>query len=208
MGLFSGICSVVASVCSAVGSAVGGLATGLAKLNPYLAAISTIVQVVGTLLGVLNKGENMDEMGQKAMQTDKKPEDFDAYSDYIDHLRNDVVLDKKEFEELSDIEKMGRSILGTAITIKGVEEKKGFDIPLAAWVVMAKMGMNEKNGSEIDTVLEAFKGNYDNLSKYTEGELNAKKEIEVRDDLYEVYKEIEPNASDKEIKEKVLNMGG
>lgn len=208
MGLLSGFVSFVSSAVELVGKTVGALATGLSKLGPIFSAVSTIVQIIGVMLDVLKPNEKMDELGAKAMQTDKKPEDFDKYSDYIEHLRNDIALDKKQFEKESPSDKLSRQIIGTAITIKGIDEEKGFDIPINAWVVMAKMGFEGKSSVEINAVLDAFKGDYDSLSKYTEGELSAKKEVEVSNTLCDLYKELEPNVSDKEIESKVMRMGG
>jgi len=212
MGFLSSVGSCISSACSvissAVSGAVGALATGLAKLESGLGAVSAIVQVIGLALGIIKPKEDVEELGAKAMQTDKKPEDFDQYSDYIDHLRNDIKLDKEKFENATDTEKLARTAVGTSIVIKGVEESKGFDIPLKAWVAMATMGLEGKSGAEVGAIIDAFKGDFTTLSEYTKGELSVKKDMETSETLVSLYKELEPNVSDKDIEAKVMSMGG
>ena len=215
MGFWSSVGSFVSSVGSAISSAVSSIGNALASsatklLNvagKYLEPISTIIQIVAVLIDVLKPDDNVEEIGAKAMQPEsKKPEDFDSNAEYIDYLKNEVTLDKEKFDKANSTEKAARTAVGASIVAKGIEEKKGFDIPLSTWVAMAKLNLTDK-AQEIDTILETFKdGKLDDFVKYTEGKLEAKKELEVGDTLVEMYKELEPNANIEDIEKKVMNM--
>ncbi|HIC77611.1 MAG TPA: hypothetical protein EYP02_00365, partial [Sulfurovum sp.] len=214
MGFFSAIGSFVSGAVSAISSAIGSIGSALASsaghflkvASPWLGAVMQVIQVVSTLLGILNSEDDIEELGAKAMEADKKPEDFDSNAEYIDYLRNDIELDREKFENATDVEKTARQAVGASIVIKGIEEKKGFDIPVTTWVAMAKLGLEDK-AEEIDKILETFKdGKLEDFVDYTEGKLEAKKEVEVGDSLVEMYQELEPSMSIEEIEDKVMNM--
>ena len=214
MGFWGSVCSFVSGAVSAIGSAIGSIGGALASsagnflkvAAPWLGAVIQVIQVVSTLLGILNSEDNIEELGAKAMEADKKPEDFDSNAEYIDYLRNDIELDREKFENATDVEKTARQAVGASIVIKGIEEKKGFDIPVTTWVAMAKLGLGDK-AEEIDKILDTFKdGKLEDFVDYTEGKLEAKKELEVGDSLVEMYQELEPSMSIEEIEDKVMNM--
>ena len=215
MGFWSSVGSAISSACSFVSSAVSSIGSALASsatkllgvAGKYLEPVSTIIQIIAVLIDVLKPDDDIEEIGAKAMQPEsKKPEDFDSNAEYIDYLKNEVTLDKEKFDKANSAEKAARTAVGASIVAKGIEEKKGFDIPLSTWVAMAKLNLTDK-AQEIDTILETFKdGKLDDFVKYTEGKLEAKKELEVGDTLVEMYKELEPNANIEDIEKKVMNM--
>jgi hypothetical protein len=214
MGFWSGLGSLISSAVSVVASAIGSIGGALASMAtnvlkvaaPWLSTVIQIIQVVGQLVGVLNPKDDPEELGAKAMEADKKPEDFDSNAEYIDYLRNDIELDREKFENATDVEKTARQAVGASIVIKGIEEKKGFEIPVTTWVAMAKLGLGDK-AEEIDKILDTFKdGKLEDFVDYTEGKLEVKKELEVGDSLVEMYQELEPSMSIEEIEDKVMNM--
>ncbi len=214
MGFWSSVGSFVSSACSVVSSAVSSIGGALASAastmlkvaGPWLGPIGQVIQVVSLLLDVLKPGDNIEEIGAKAMESDKKPEDFDSNAEYIDYLRDEVTLDKEKFEKAGDVEKIVRTAVGASVVAKGIEDKKGFDIPLEAWISMAKLELTNK-AEEVDKLLETFKdGKLEDFSKYVDGKLDIKKEGEIGDTLVEMYQELEPNSSIEEIEAKVMKM--
>ena len=95
--------------------------------------ISAIVSVVAEILGLKDEEETPEELGMKAEIAEKKPEDFESVDQYIEYLREEVSIDKKELEELSDEDRVKYLAIGTAITIKGIEEKYKMDMPVDFW---------------------------------------------------------------------------
>jgi hypothetical protein len=214
MGLLDSFCSFVSSavsvISSALGSAIGSIGDVAAKLlkvaGPWLGAVGQVVSIVATLIGVLKEGDNIEELGAKALDSDKKPEDFDSNAKYIAYLRNEVVMDREKFDRAGDMEKAVRTAVGVSVAAKGVEEKKGFDIPMEAWIAMAKLGFEEK-AKEVDTILETFKGDgLKDFADYVDGKLDEDKELQVGDTLVEMYKELDPAARPDDLENKVGNM--
>ena len=203
----SGAVSVVTSAVSSLGSALVSSTTKLLEVaGKYLGPIVQIVQAVAQMLGVVKPEDDLEELGAKAMVAEQKPEDFDSYAEYIDYLRNDVELDKDKFENASEKEKLARKAVGASIAIKGIEEEKGFDIPIDTWVSLAKLNFEDKE-KEVDAILDTFKGEgLEEFTKYTKGKLSPEKGLEVGDTLVEMYKELEPDASPEDIEKKVMNM--
>lgn len=213
MGFWSGVGDIVSGAIDVIktnlGSVAGALAgaasTFLTVAAPYLEVAVMAIQVVGVLLDVVKSDDNVEELGAKAIESDKKPEDFSSNAEYIDHLRNEVKLDQEKFENATDTEKIARTAIGATIVTKGIEEKKGFDIPLSTWVAMAKLNLQDKP-QEINTILDTFKGKLDDFVGYTEGKLDRDKELNTGSTLIDMYKELEPNAKIEDIEKKVMNM--
>lgn len=204
---FSSACSFIGSAVSALGGALASAATAfLSVAGSYLSPVVTIIGMFTNLIGLKDEKESVEEIGAKAMLSDKKPEDFESYTEYINHLREDIKLDKEKFDKATDIEKATRSAIGATILVKGIEEKKGFEIPTEAWVAMVKLGLEGKE-KEVDSLLETFKnGKLSDFANYVEGKLDAKTEAEVSGTLVEMYQKLEPNASIEAIEKRVMNM--
>ena len=215
MGWFSSACSFVGGAISSIGSAVASIGGALASsagnflkiASPYLGAVVQVIQMVATFLDVIKPEDKVDELGARAMQADKKSEDFESNAKYIEYLKNDIVLDTEKFEKAKDSEKVARTAIGMTIVAKGIEEKKGFDIPLNTWVNLAKLDLTDK-ANEIDKVLDTFKGEkIEDFNDYIEAKIELpSKEKEVGDTLVSMYKELEPNLSEAEIESKVMKM--
>jgi len=216
MGFWSSVgdfCSrAIDTVCSVASSLGSGLTTAASTLlkvaGPYLNSISTIVQFVGIFFDVISARDNPEELGAKAMQSDKQPEDFNSNAEYIDHLRNEIKLDQAKFDNPSTDDKAARTAVGISIVAKGIQETKGFDIPIEAWVALARVGLDKKsNLDEVNTILDTFKdGKLESFSDYTKGDLDAKKELEVGDRLVKMYQKLEPTLSEEKIELKVMKM--
>lgn len=213
MGLISDIGNVISSAVNVVKETIttlGPLAEKAGKMlqiaGKYLGPVAQVIRIVGVLLDILKPKDNIEEMGAKAMNADKKPSDFDSNAEYIKYLREEVQLDKEKFEKANNVEKAARTAVGASIVASAISEKKGFEIPLETWVAMAKLNLTDK-AKEVDSLLETFKdGKLEDFAKYVDGKLDIQKESKIGDDLVEMYKKLEPNASIEEIEEKVMNM--
>lgn len=203
--VFSSAVSFVSSAVSAVGSALSSAASTLLKVSGLqFGLVGTIIQAVATLIGVLKPDDKIEELGAKALESDKKPEDFDSNAEYIDYLKNEIQLDKEKFDNASKVEKIARTAIGASIAVKGIEEKKGFDIPALFWVKVAEQALKSK---EINAIIDTFKE--DKLEKfvaYSEGKLDYKDEMKTGDKLVDMYSQLEPNLSKDEIESKVMKM--
>lgn len=182
MGWFSSACSAVGSFCSSVGSAVssgfsslcggigslassvgsmlsgsvGSLATILGTLGAStLDVIIAVIIAIGNIFGVNEEEEKVEELGERAMHPDaKKPEDFDTIEAYIEHLKNDIEIDKEALEKKSPEEKAALALVGTGIIIKGIEEKTGMELSPEFLVAVGKCDMKSE---EVKAYMDSFK---------------------------------------------------
>ena len=204
---FSGVGSLISSVSSSLGGLASIAGNFLKVVSPYLGIVTNIIGVIGNLLGVKKEDENLEDIGAKAMKSDKKPENFDSYNDYIKHLRENIKLDKEEMENASKELKLARTAVGATIVSKGIEEKKGMEISVDTWVAMAKAGLDEKR-DVVNLILDTFKDKNEqkDFANYVDGKTGFKEEKIVTDKLTDIYKSLEPNASDIDIEKKVMDM--
>ena len=221
MGFWSAIGSFVGSVCSAISSAVSSLGSSLSTFatkivelaGPLLETVGKIASLVAKFLGVTEELENPLELGLRAEMSDKKPEDFDSYKDYINYIKNEVKIDEEKLKNASDIDKAKYSAIGSGILIKGIEDKKDMDIGADVFVALAKIGMEtlDKMGGArgVDAILDTFKdGKLSEFAKYVSGDLNSVKDkIMVSDKLTETFKNLNPEMDIKDIQKEVMDMG-
>lgn len=197
--------SVVSSVVSTVGKA---LVTGATKLlevaGKHLDTISNVIETIAKILNVVATDDKIDELGAKAMQSEKKPEDFDKISEYIEHLKNDIELDMNKFNDAKMEEKLARKAIGATIVSKGIEEKKNTSIPMEFWKEVVKQGMSNK---EIESTIDLFKEHKENrFSEYMNGKLDFKNEVKVGKMIIDMYRKLEPNMTIEEIEDKIMKM--
>lgn len=213
------VCSGISNVCSTIGGAffsgAGGIATlaaslimpglGLPEILLGVEIISAIVSEIAELLGLKDKEETPEELGMKAEISDKKPEDFDSIENYIEYLRNDVQVDRDKLESLSDEDKAKYAAVGTAINIKGIEEKYGIEATGEFWKTVAGL---ELTGEETKQYIESFKQNgitdMKDMSDYIRGfapESGTKPGV-VSDAIMDALKKNNPGLTEDELAEK------
>jgi len=203
---FSAVCDFVSDVASSVGSALASAATSLVNIaGSWLGSVANTIGNVAKMLGAFQKEDTPEDLGRRATLSDQKPEDFDSIEAYIDHLKSDIQVDKEKIKLEEKSDKMAYQAIGATIGMKAIEEKKGFEIPMKTWVTFAKLGMENKE-SEVNALLDNFKGDVGQLTEYAEGKLDAKKEMEVGDKMAETYKTLEPELSEAAIEKKVMEM--
>ena len=153
--LVSSACSVIGSVASKIGSEIAGAATSIANLGVSLAEkVGEAIKNVGISLGVIRPEDNLEELGEKAMLSEKTPDDFNSINEYIEHLKDDVVIDKEKFDSLSDVEKLARSSIGASITLKGINAKLDTVVSPS---FMATVAAQDLDAKEIIGTIKAYK---------------------------------------------------
>jgi len=208
IGFASSAISVVSSVVSTVGR---GLVSGATKLlevaGKHLETIANVIETIGKILNVIASDDKIDELGAKAIQSDKKPEDFEKISDYIEHLKNEVELDMEKFNNAKTEDKLARKAIGATIVSKGIEAKKETSIPMEFWKEVTKQGMNN---IEIEKTIDLFKEHKEDnkFSEYMNGKLGYKDEVKVGGMIIEMYRKLDPNMTIEEIEDKIMKMEG
>lgn len=221
----SAISTGISTVCSTIGSALFSGGTGIAALAKsfiapviglpiveILVAVETIgkiISVVAGLLGLTSEEETPEELGMKAEEAEKKPEDFDSTQEYIEYLRNEVKVDKQKLETLSQEEKVVYGAIGSAIYVKGMEEKYGMEMSGDFWATVAQMNMK---GEEVKAYIESFKAagikDMKDMSDYIKCEplADGKNPKIISDAMLGALKELNPEMSDEALEDKLLDM--
>ena len=163
MGFWSGLCSFVSGVCGAIGGAIGGAlwiaATAIAGLvgSPVFGAVVGLISLVSTVIGLTKKDEKQEELGAKASLTDKKPQDFDSYQAYIDHLSNDIKLTPEIKDRLKNDESFKNecTAMGASLQWYGLNEKMGINMDIPSLVKLVEAGV--KTPEQFQTIANTFK---------------------------------------------------
>lgn len=205
----SSVCSSISSAVSSIGSAVASVATTIASLGVELAGkVGDAIKAVAISLGILKPEENLEELGEKAMTSDKKPEDFDSINEYIDHLRDNVTIDKEKFDKLDEKELLARSSIGASITLKGINEKLDCAITPAFMAEVAKQALA---ADQIIETIKAYKEkelNTDDYGLYLNNELSIDEGDKHSDALVSAYQRLEPELTIEQIEDKVMGLKG
>ena len=211
MGFWSGLCSFVSGVCGAIGGAIGGFlgtaATAIAGLvgGPVFGAVVALISAVSTVMNLTKKDEKPEDLGAKASLTDKKPQDFDNYQAYIDHLSNDIKLTPEIKDRLKNDEsfKTECASLGASLQWYGINEKIGIDMDIPSFAKLVQAGV--QTPEQFKTIADTFKAKEVNpkISDAMEYRLPMKEKAEVMDTLKEGVDKVE---NSKEIWDKLDKM--
>lgn len=201
------VCSIISNAVSSIGAVVRDTAVSIVKLGVELAAkVGETIKAVGISLGLLKSEDNLEELGAKAMLSDKKPQEFDSINDYINHLRNEVTLDKDKFNSLNDKELLARSAIGASITLKGINEKLD---TVVTPEFMAEVAKQELTAEEIIGTVKAYKEKElktEDYGLYLNDELSITESDEHSDALVSAYQKLEPELLLEQIEDKVMGL--
>lgn len=167
MGLFSAIgsvcsavCSAVSSVCSSIGGAImGGIGSLAPVISPWLSVAVAVISVLAEIFTEKPKEEKPEELGMKAEQADKKPENFDSINDYIEYLRQEIKVDAAKLENLSEEERMKYQAVGLGLYVKNIEEKQGMKLDPAFLKVVPEMINLGYTAQDIGNLMQSMKKN-------------------------------------------------
>lgn len=215
----SAFCSGVSSICSAIGGAlfsgaggvasivtgIVGTAVGIPQIVSIIGAVGAIVSGIVEFLGMKEPEEKPEELGMKAEESERKPEEFESTEAYIAYLRKEVEIDQMKVKGLSNEERARYAAVGTGLYIKGIEEKYGIEAPGEFWRTVADLNMK---GDEVRKYIGAFKEkgieSMKDMSDYIKGRPleSGTEPREVSGAIMDGLKEIYPEMSEKELAEK------
>lgn len=156
----SAVCSAVSSVCSSIGGAImGGVGSLAPVISPWLSVAVAVISVLAEIFTEKPKEENPEELGMKAEQADKKPEDFDSINDYIEYLRQEIKVDAAKLENLSEEERMKYQAVGLGLYVKNIEEKQGMKLDPAFLEVVPEIIKLGYTAQDIGNLMQSMKKN-------------------------------------------------
>ena len=131
--------SVIAAVTNAV-STYGPLiakyaAQVLKTIGTNLPQVINTLEAIDKILGI-NAG-NAQELGAKAAKSERKPENFDSFHAYINHLKDDIILEPNDAAG-SEVETLTQQAVGASILVKGIGENldANLSLPMLGKVVL------------------------------------------------------------------------
>lgn len=216
MSLIAAFGGALSALASAIGPAlvatvdfvVTKLPVVLESASIIVNAISSVVTLIGENLNIAPPGENPEELGVKASQDGTRsirPEE--TAQEYLDYLRNDVVLDKEHYDGLSAEEKLRCEVAGDVMLAKAIEEETGVEIPGEFLMAIPKLNMQYE---AVMSLIEAFSdANISSLSKFTDYMANDMSETEavrVGDAVEKAINETSPEMSPEDIQKEILAM--
>lgn len=156
----SALCSAVSSVCSGIGGAImGGIGSLAPVISPWLPIAVAVISVLAEIFTEKPKEEKPEELGMKAEQADKKPENFDSINDYIEYLRQEIKVDAAKLENLSEEERMKYQAVGLGLYVKNIEEKQGMKLDPAFLKVVPEMINLGYTAQDIGNLMQSMKKN-------------------------------------------------
>ena len=202
-GMLTSIGSAVVSAVSSMGSAVSSFCTTvLPRIAPVLGQISEIIKVIAntvlTVLDIFKPGEDVEEMGDRALQAAEqgiKPEKFSSYDEYLEEIRN-FQLDPRKSADLSSAEKIGA---GLAVGSVGLEKK--FDAPegsLGPIWLLAASNPDYFNAERLVSIVQSGRSITD-VMRYFEGKLGPAAAVNTRDTLMGLERQRSPEKTDAAI---------
>jgi hypothetical protein len=201
MGFFSG---VIAAVTIAVAGVMKGLeVAGLALQG--LKSLAAPLLELGKELGLIEPETDVEDLGDKAIQSDLNPDDFDCYEEYLKAVE-DYKLDPEKSKLSTEEKKIQK---GIELTV-GVMIDKYQDFSMDKFINMIGHNQNfftEAKMGELAKVIKMDGQSITDILHYVDGtEKNITKIQGTVDTLFEIEKNTNPGISDKEAFKNVMEL--
>lgn len=202
MGIILGAIAAIAAAATTVTKAlaVAGLAVqGLKTIGNALVSL-------GKALGLIKNETKVEDLGDKAIQSEYNPEDFDSYAEYVKAVEEFDDLDPEKSKQISQEDKIQKGMeLAAGATIE-----KYNDFPIQEFCIAVGKNSDfftESKMGEIGKIIEADGENISSILNYVNGSEKDDLKIEsVVDTLTAIEKVVNPNISDSDALRNVLNV--
>lgn len=197
LGILTTIISAVAAVTKALGI-VGMAIQGLKAIGNALVSL-------GKALGLIKPETQVEDLGDKALQSEYNPDDFDSYADYVKAVE-DYELDPEKSKLTTEEKKIEKGLeLAT-----GVAVEKYNDLPMEDFCIAVGKNLDyftEAKLGEIGKLIVKDDQNIKNILNYINGsEKNSNRIQSTIDMLVGVEKSVSPSISDREAYGKVFDL--
>ena len=162
--LLSAAIAAISSAVSTYGPVIAKYASTVLKtIGNDLPAVIKTVEGIANLVGV--SGCEAQELGAKAARSEKKPEDFDSFNDYINHLETEVVLKPDDMAD-SDINTLSQQAVGASILLTGIGDGLNTKISLPLLCKAALVGLAPAVIIEAVKIYDRYGINSDDFGGY------------------------------------------
>ena len=196
------ILGTIAAIAAAATTVTKALAVvGLAVQG--LRVIGNVLTSLGKALGLIKPETKVEDLGDKAIQSEYNPENFDSYADYVKAVEA-YDLDPEKSKLTTEEEKIKKGMeLAAGVTIEKYQ-----DFPIEEFCVA--VGQNpefftEAKMGEIAKLMEADGQYITSILNYVNGSEKDSNKIQAAvDTLLGVEKSVNPVISDKEVYRNVM----
>ena len=193
MGFFSG---VIVAVTTAVAGVMKGLAVAGLALQGLKSLAAPLLEL-GKELGLIEPETDVEDLGDRAIQSDLNPDDFDCYEEYLKSVE-DYKLDPEKSKLSTEEKKIQK---GIELTV-GVMIDKYQEFPMGEFINMIGHNQSfftESKMGELAIVIKTDGQSISDILHYVDGtEKNSTKIQGAVDTLLEIEKNTNPGLSDKE----------
>lgn len=201
MGFFSG---VIVAVTTAVAGVMKGLAVAGLALQGLRSLAAPLLEL-GKELGLIEPETDVEDLGDKAIQSDLNPDDFDCYEEYLKAVE-DYKLDPEKSKLSTEEKKIQK---GIELTV-GVMIDKYQEFPMGEFINMIGHNQSfftESKMGELAIVIKTDGQSISDILHYVDGtEKNSTKIQGTVDTLLEIEKNTNPGLSDKEAFKNVMEL--
>ena len=201
MGFFSG---VIVAVTTAVAGVMKGLAVAGLALQGLKSLAAPLLEL-GKELGLIEPETDVEDLGDRAIQSDLNPDDFDCYEEYLKAVE-DYKLDPEKSKLSTEEKKIQK---GIELTV-GVMIDKYQEFPMGEFINMIGHNQSfftESKMGELAIVIKTDGQSISDILHYVDGtEKNSTKIQGTVDTLLEIEKNTNPGLSDKEAFKNVMEL--
>ena len=170
-----------------------------------LKSLATPLLELGKELGLIEPETDVEDLGDKAIQSDLKPDDFDCYEKYLKAVE-DYKLDPEKSKLSTEEKKIQK---GIELTV-GVMIDKYQEFPMGEFINMIGHNQSfftESKMGELAIVIKTDGQSISDILHYVDGtEKNSTKIQGTVDTLLEIEKNTNPGISDKEAFKNVMEL--
>lgn len=209
--VFGAISSFVSSgfsaVCSAVSSAVSSISsfamTYGPKIGEALGKISPVFQAIAQAFGLIKPKENIEEIGDRAIQAGEagiQLENYSKFDDYMTAIR-EFKLDPEKSKTISEASK---TLAGIGIAGKGLEEK--LNLPVDSSGILTLMIASNASFFNSDRVLTWLQsGQIPAILEYFDAKssMGLKKQGDVLDAMIQLERQQDPSKTERTIYDEI-----
>ena len=181
-----------------------GLAVASLALQGLKSLAAPLLEL-GKELGLIEPETDVEDLGDKAIQSDLKPDDFDCYEEYLKAVE-DYKLDPEKSKLSTEEKKIQK---GIELTV-GVMIDKYQEFPMGEFINMIGHNQSfftESKMGELAIVIKTDGQSISDILHYVDGtEKNSTKIQGAVDTLLEIEKNTNPGLSDKEAFKNVMEL--
>lgn len=173
-----------------------------------IVAVGKICELISDVAKIIigDDGIENDDLGMRATDADKSPENFDNYTEYVEYLKT-ITPDYERLSTMTPEERLPYSIMGASIREHQISETIDVNVPVETYAVAEKIHMPAQEVSGyLHTAEDKGIDELPNLGDYfAKDKLDRQSQVEVRECLVEGISNTNPELTKDQVEEKLFD---